>query len=155
MYFCKNSVYAQSVYITPRRHFKTCQHSLKMILIPCKIFHQPRRRAIYPAVQLVNEFTRSRAFALSLAIHFMSRAAREQVLSLAGIRPIQSVKNRIARASTAILFFPSWHGSLYFRKLCHIEIIISTFLFHQFFRTSLFQDAAFVNDENAVRILNR
>ena len=109
MHFRKNYIYAQSVYITPRQHFKTCQYPHKIDTYSM----QNTSPAPQACVQLVNKFTHSRAFAYvrnslhepyAAGIHFVSSGSRafalslaiysavpkleSKALSLAGIRPI-------------------------------------------------------------------
>ena len=39
-------------------------------------------------------------------------------------------------------------------KLCHIQVVVGAFPGKQFFGGSLFHDAAFINDEDAVSLLD-
>ena len=82
MHFRKNYIYAQSVYITPRQHFKTCQYPHKIDTYSM----QNTSPVPQACVQLVDKFTRSRAFALSLAIYSAVPKLESIALSLAGIR---------------------------------------------------------------------
>ena len=119
---------------------------------------RPISRYLLRRAQAREQSSLTRGHSLTFAIHFMSRMQPESTsfLPARGHSPYQSAQRvKISHARMEILTLcTSWHGSLYFRKLSHIQIIISPFFFHQLFRTSLLYNTSIIYYKNSVRILN-